>query len=165
MKSHRESREMDIYALVMVKPGILGAALKPISKDCTAVIKAGPGAPGRTSKPTSPTSNEPCGGIGIGAGMIRFGGFPISQLTALLGERSGRVVVDRTGLMGSWQFELRFAPEQRNQTAHAAEIPASDSEMPSLFTALQEQLGLKLESTKGPIDVLVIDHVERPTPD
>jgi uncharacterized protein (TIGR03435 family) len=66
----------------------------------------------------------------------------------------GRAVVDRTGLTGNWTFDLTYAAE-----------PGPDSDAPSLFTAIQEELGLKLESTKGPVDVLVIDSVQRPTPD
>jgi len=165
LKTHRETREMDVYALAMVRPGAPGPALTAISTECAAVIKAGPSAHGRTSGPPAPTNGQPCGGIGIGTGVIRFGGFPISQLLPLLGERTGRIVVDRTGLAGRWQFELRFAPDQRGQSTPEATTPATDSEMPSLFTALREQLGLELESTKGAVEVLAIDHVERPTPE
>ena len=71
----------------------------------------------------------------------------------LIGQ-AGRIVVDRTGLSGNWQFVLTFAPEG-----------VTDSNAPSFFTALQEQLGLKLEPIKAPVDVLVIDHVEKPTSD
>jgi uncharacterized protein (TIGR03435 family) len=71
-----------------------------------------------------------------------------------LSQNVGRAVVDRTGLTGNWAFELTYAAE-----------PGPDSDAPSLFTALQEQLGLKLESAKGPVEVLVIDSVRRPTPD
>jgi uncharacterized protein (TIGR03435 family) len=66
----------------------------------------------------------------------------------------GRTVVDRTGLTGNWAFELTYSAE-----------PSPDSDAPSLFTAIQEQLGLKLEATTGPVDVLVVDRVQRPTPD
>ena len=72
----------------------------------------------------------------------------------------GRVVVDRTGLTGGWDFELRFAPGPPR-----GPLPPVDPDAPSLFTAIQEQLGLKLESTKGPVEVVVIDSVDRPTPD
>jgi uncharacterized protein (TIGR03435 family) len=59
------------------------------------------------------------------------------------------MVVDRTGLTGNWEFELTFAAEQRGQPPPGANIPAPDPDAPSLFTALQEQLGLRLESTKA----------------
>ena len=98
-------------------------------------------------------------------GQIRFGGLPITQITQMLGGQTGRMVVDRTGLTGNWEFVLTFAAEQRGQPPPGVELPAPDPNAPSLFTAIQEQLGLKLESTKGPVDVLVIDSVEQPTSD
>ena len=69
-------------------------------------------------------------------------------LTAILRRR----VIDNTGIIGTFDVHLEWAPDDG----------AADGTLPSLFTALQEQLGLKLESTKGPVEVLVIDHVERP---
>jgi uncharacterized protein (TIGR03435 family) len=75
------------------------------------------------------------------------------------------MVVDRTGLTGAWDFELTFAFEQRGPAPPGADAPAPDPNAPSFFTAVQEQLGLKLESTQGPVDVLVIDSVEKPTDD
>ncbi len=75
-------------------------------------------------------------------------------------------IVDRTGLDGLFDLDLDFQPEQTVQGPPGAPPPgAGDPNSPSIFTAVQEQLGLKLESTKGPVDVLVIDHVERPTAD
>jgi uncharacterized protein (TIGR03435 family) len=163
LQVHRETREMDIYALVMVKPGVRGPALKPSTTDCAARIKAGPRA--GDPPPQIPASGVvPCN-IMFGPGMIRFGGFPLTQLTTMLGGQSGRMVFDRTELMGNWEFELHFAAEQRGQPPPGVDVPAPDPDAPSLFTALQEQLGLKLESTKGPVDVLVIDSVEHPTQD
>ena len=162
LKVHREMREMDIYALVMVKPGVPGPALKPSTTDCAARMKAGPRAGGPPPVPASGV--VPCGIMGS-PGMIRFGGFPMSQLTTMLSGQSGRMVVDRTGLAGNWEFEMRFAAEQRGQPPPGVDVPAADPDAPSLFTALQEQLGLKLESTKGPVEVLVVDSVEQPTPD
>jgi uncharacterized protein (TIGR03435 family) len=74
-------------------------------------------------------------------------------LKQLLAGASGRTVVDRTGLEGGYEIDLEWSPGQ----------VATD--LPSIFTAVQEQLGLKLESTRAPVDVLVVDHVERPTED
>jgi uncharacterized protein (TIGR03435 family) len=73
-------------------------------------------------------------------------------------EADARNVVDRTGLAGSFDLTLLFQPIQ------TASTPSDLTGPPSIFTALQEQLGLKLESTTGPVDVLVIDHVEEPSP-
>jgi uncharacterized protein (TIGR03435 family) len=166
LKTHRETREMDIYALTLVKSGAPGPGLKPATTDCAAQIKAGPRAGGPPPGPPQipPSGIMPCSIMGS-PGMIRFGGFPLSQLTTMLGGQSGRMVVDRTGLTGNWEFVLTFAAEQRGQPPPGVELPAPDPNAPSLFTALQEQLGLKLESTKGPVDVLVIDSVEQPTSD
>jgi uncharacterized protein (TIGR03435 family) len=78
----------------------------------------------------------------------------------------GRTVVDRTGFAETFDYDLTWTPDVGSQLrTGSSERPASAANGPSLFTALQEQLGLKLESTKGPVSVLVIDHVERPTPD
>jgi uncharacterized protein (TIGR03435 family) len=76
-------------------------------------------------------------------------------------------IVDRTGLGGLFDLDLDFQPEQIVQGPPGAPPPpgSGDPNSPSIFTAVQEQLGLKLESTKGPVDVLVIDHVERPNTD
>ncbi len=75
-----------------------------------------------------------------------------AHLTLLLGQRLDRSVIDNTGLTGEYDLQLEWAADQ-----------AADSSLPSIFTALQEQLGLRLEATKGPVEVIVIDHVERPT--
>ena len=84
-----------------------------------------------------------------------------------------RTVVDKTGLSGNFDFYVRWTPERL--PPRPAGVPADqpirmngleiDPNGPSIFTALQEQLGLKLEPARGPVEVLVIDHVERPTPD
>ena len=85
-------------------------------------------------------------------GRIVSGGYGFAEFMRELSVRVGRQVVDRTGLNGRWDLFVTFAPEG-----------STDSDAPQLFTALQEQLGLKLESTRGPVDVFVIDRVERPT--
>jgi uncharacterized protein (TIGR03435 family) len=97
---------------------------------------------------------------------LRFGGLPASQLAQAFSGQAGRMVLDRTGLTGSWDFELNFAVEGRGGPGGAGpDVPAADSNAPSFFTAIQEQLGLKLESTKGPVEVLVIDAIEKPVDD
>lgn len=159
LKVHRETREQDIYALVMVKPGAPGRGLQPTKQDCAAAAAAAQ----RGAPPPPPGSNAPFCGIQGGPGRLKFGGLPSSGFAQAFSGPSGRMVVDRTGLSGSWDFELNFAPEQRGQ-APGANAPA-DSDLPGFFTAIQEQLGLKLESTKGPVDVVVIDGVEMPTDD
>jgi uncharacterized protein (TIGR03435 family) len=160
LKVHRETREMDIYALVMAKPGgAPGPNLKPTTQDCAAAAAAAQrGAP----PPSSAATGVPFCGIQGGPGRIRFGGLPASALAQAFSGPAGRMVVERTGLTGAWDFELNYAAEGRGAPGGADAAPA-DPNAPSLFTAIQEQLGLKLESTKGPVEVLVIDSVERPT--
>lgn len=79
-------------------------------------------------------------------------GVPMEELASNLGNQLGRFVTDETGLHGSYDFVLNWAPD-----------PTADSNLPSLFTALREQLGLRLEPRKGPMKVLVVDQAEKPT--
>jgi len=162
LKAHKESREMDIYALVMAKPdGKPGPNLKPSTTDCAAAAAAARrGGP----PPGGPAPGTPFCGIMGGPGRLRFGGLPAVSMVQALSGQAGRIVVDRTGLTGSWDFELNFAPEGRGGPGGGPDS-APDPNLPSFFTAIQEQLGLKLEATKGPVDVLVIESVERPTDD
>jgi len=91
---------------------------------------------------------------------------PISDLIEPLSRMTGRMVVDKTNLTGKFDIDLQFTPEQAQMPppgAGAPQLPPIDPSGPSLFTALQEQLGLKLESQKGPVGMMVIDHVERPS--
>jgi uncharacterized protein (TIGR03435 family) len=160
LKVHHEMREMDIYALVTIKSGTPGPKLTPTTEDCAAVAAA----MARGARPTGP--NAPFCGSSIGPGTIRFGGLPASQIATTLAILAGRYVTDRTGLTGSWDFNLSFAPEQRGQAPGGpGGNVASDSDLPGFFTAIQEQLGLKLEATRGPVDVVVIDSIERPKDD
>jgi uncharacterized protein (TIGR03435 family) len=80
------------------------------------------------------------------------------------GSSLNRLVVDRTGLEGTYDVELRFTPESIPDVASPG-LPAIDANGPSIFAAVQEQLGLKLDAQRGPVEVLVIDRVERPAPD
>ena len=78
---------------------------------------------------------------------------PLEYLAANLAYLLGRTVIDKTGLAGKYSYTVTYTPD---------DAPPADTNGPSLFTALQDQLGLKLESSKGPVDLLVIDHVEKP---
>jgi uncharacterized protein (TIGR03435 family) len=97
-------------------------------------------------------------------------GIPMAPLLTMLSQELNRPVLDKTGLTGTYNFSLQFTMESAQFQSGGGGAPGGQSAMPapdaggvSIFTALQEQLGLKLESGKGPVDVLVIDHVERPT--
>ena len=102
---------------------------------------------------------------------MRGNGVLISTLTRMLTEFTGRMVNDKTGLTGLYDWEMRFDPEVMVQLAVRSgvnlppgiRLPQSDS--PSLLTALREQLGLKVDSERGPVEVVVIDSAELPTPD
>jgi uncharacterized protein (TIGR03435 family) len=167
LKVHRETRQMDIYALVMAKPGgAPGPSLKPSTADCAAQAAAARRGAPPPGPPGPPAPGAPFCGIFGGPGRLRFGGLPASQLAQAFSGQAGRMVLDRTGLTGSWDFELNFAVEGRGGPGGAGpDVPAADSNAPSFFTAIQEQLGLKLESTKGPVEVLVIDAIEKPVDD
>ena len=160
---HNETRELDIYALVMARPGGKpGPALKPSTTDCAAEAKK----MGRGGGPP-PGPNDP---VACGArqsfGRIKFGGMPLSVFATNISGQLGRTVIDRTGLTGNWDFELTFAPERPlGALPPGVDPPPVDPNAPTIFTAVQEQLGLKLDATKGPVDVWVIDSIERPTPD
>lgn len=164
---HNESRELPIYALIVARSdGRLGPQLRASQVDCAALIASRPPG-GPPPAPPKPGERPPCG-MFMGIGRISAGAVAMSQVAMTLSPRVGRVVVDRTGLTGPYEFELEFTPDQLPQGVPppgAPPLPPIDPNGPSIFTALQEQLGLKLDSQRGPVDVLVVDSVERPTPD
>jgi uncharacterized protein (TIGR03435 family) len=149
LTTHREMRELPIFVLERARrDGALGKGLRPtICPDIAEDL----------SKP------QPCANISNGLGSLTARGMPFDQLTAYVSPFLNRVVVDRTGLEGRYDLELTWTPEPRVQTA-SPDPPAIDPNAMSIFTALQEQLGLKLDSTKGKVEVLVIDTVAHPTP-
>lgn len=125
LKFHRETKELPVYLLVVGKNG----------PNLHAVSKAGIG-------------------VGMGRGRFNGRGADMQTLASVLSGQLGRLVFDRTGISGFYDFLLTFEPDDNRTT---------DTAGPSLFTALQEQLGLKLESQKGQVETLVIDHAERPS--
>jgi uncharacterized protein (TIGR03435 family) len=163
LKVHREPREQDVYALVMARVGgNPGPSLKRSTQDCSPEtlrtmigrggLPIGPGAPIVCNVVTMP-------------GRMQANGEPLAAMTNPLSSVLGRIVVDRTGLTGAWDFELTFAPDSGAGLASPVDALPADPNLPSIFTALQEQLGLKLEAARAPVEVLVIDRVERLTPD
>ena len=156
-----EMRDQPIYALVVARSDRrLGPNLK-LSSECR---KGGVfGGPGDTIPPPQAGELMLCGMRSMftdaTGSIIQGGAVSLANLAGSLGGSAGRMVVDRTGLTGTYDLDLRFA----RMGLQAA--PAPDSNLPTLFAAIQEQLGLKLESTTGPVDFLVVDNIERPTPD
>lgn len=159
LRAHRETRELPVYELVVARTDRrLGPEMRKPAADCDAAIAAGIPPPRQPGKP------PPCGLMGSPARTIA-GGATMQQLAANLAVRSERLVIDKTGLAGRFAFTLAWTPDRIPTEAPPPGIPPIDPTGPSLFTALQEQLGLKLQSAKGQVDVLVIDSVQPPTPD
>jgi uncharacterized protein (TIGR03435 family) len=152
--AHVEQQEQPVYALVVSSSDKrLGSRIHPSVKDC-------------------PITGNTCG-TQSSLGQITASAAELGDMTRTLSRLVGRRVIDRTGLTGRFDFTLTWTPDtllprapgtspDEPITVNGVKI---DPNGPTLVTAIQEQLGLKLESTKGPVDVLVIDHVEKPTPD
>jgi uncharacterized protein (TIGR03435 family) len=161
----RETRELPIYALVSARSdGTLGSQIKPSSGQCASgPLPTGPA-------PASGRAELPRCGIGSPSrttgGRMEAMGVTLDQLAKRLQFYVERVVVNRTGLAATFDLDLEFTGDAR-RPASPDVSPATDRPADagvSLFTALQEQLGLKLEPQRGPVDVLVIVGAERPTP-
>jgi uncharacterized protein (TIGR03435 family) len=153
LKVRTESRELPVYALVLARPdGKPGPGLRSRADRCEGVVR-----------PRLPEFKEPdlkgdaplCGFLRGGRGTLNYRGVPISSLLRLsaLGGLD-RIVIDQTGLQGLFDIDLTWTAE--------AGTPA---DAPSIFTAVQEQLGLRLQPTRAPLQVFVIDDAQRPSPD
>jgi uncharacterized protein (TIGR03435 family) len=165
---HTETREMSIYALTLARrDGKLGPRIAPAVTDCESVMGALLKAPANPAEPRPPSPELPNGAPACGMrfhreGRIMAGGSSMSQLAESLSPRLGRPIVDRTRLSGGFDFELVFAVEP-GMLPDGVTPPPSDPDKPSIFTALEEQLGLKLQADRTLVEVLVIDRVTRPT--
>ena len=137
--ARNETREMPVYALVVARPGQLGPRLtKTAMTDCT-------------------KTGQFCGTNSSNT-VMRSVAETMRRLAAQVSPLAGRTVIDQTGLDGGYDFELTW-------TSDAQRPPRPNDDGPSIFTALQEQLGLRLDARRGPVDVLVIERVEQPTED
>ena len=174
--THYETREVPAYDLVLARSdGQLGPQLTPTDIDCAARSAAQRAAadaaraagqpppappPPPTASPTDPP--PPCTMRSMGT---RFDGhMTMASLAMALRGMAGRVVVDKTGLTGYYTLVLQSSATAPGLGAALGDA-ATTTELPSVFTAVQEQLGLRLVSSRAPVQVLVIDSVERPTPD
>lgn len=159
VRVHNEQRDAPIYTLTYARGDRkIGSALKFVPDMCAEAMKAMVNQPRRDGPP-------PCS-FGGPPGQLIGTGVTLAMLADVLTRFVGRPVFDRTDLHGSFDLALTFDP-----SSTAPGVPGAppgpvkpDDTAPSIMTALQEQLGLKLESTRGPVDVLVIDQAERPTP-
>ena len=166
--AHTETRDLPVYALVMARSDRkTGSQLKSAAVDCAAIMARGRG--GQPPPLPAPGERPPCG-IRLTPGDMVGGGISIAQFAFAISRYVNRPVLNRTGLAGNFDFDLQWTPEVMPPAGPpgppgAPAPPAIDPNGPSIFTAVQEQLGLKLESTKGPVDVVVIDRAEHPTED
>ena len=152
-----EKREVAILALMLTRnDGKLGKNLV----ESTGCVPPGSAAAKEAASAGSQTTI--CGPRTGGAGRLVLIGTPIQQFTSLLAVMlGGRTIVDKTGLTGRYDIDLTFTPEQPIPAGVNIPGPAADPNGPSIYTALREQLGLKLESQRDQEEVLVIDRVER----
>jgi len=158
---HRETRDLPIYALVMArKDGRLGPRLRPSRVNCSAASSDSPAAAPAAGEFVA----EACKGLRNVPGKATGRTVTIQTLARLMSGwvEDHRPVEDRTGLTGNFDIDLDWTPD-RPPPAGAPAPPPVDSDGAGLFTALQEQLGLKVESTKSSIELLVVDHAEPPT--
>ena len=158
LRVRRQTRQMPVYALIVARPGHLGPKLAPSRFDCQPYV---------AQRNAGRAVEEPVDANGVGwcnplnengpmvAGvMVARRAGPVSVLAQRLQTSVDRPILDATGLSGNYEWDLRYAFR-----------PDAPADFPTLFTALQEQLGLKLETRQAPIEALVVDHVELPTAD
>jgi uncharacterized protein (TIGR03435 family) len=156
---HTQRINSPIYTLVLASVnGEVGGQLRRSDSDC------GNGDAGAVPPPVRRGQQLRCNLYIVPTGTLIARGQTMSAFAYALTRTVGRVVTDHTGLSGVFDADAVFNPEGLPDWAPLSP-GAPNHDAPSFFGALQEQLGLKLESTKGPVDVLVIDHVEQPTPD
>jgi bla regulator protein BlaR1 len=152
LKVHSEVRDLPVLALV-------------VAKDGPKLHEARPG----DTYPNGIKGFDGEGGAGLmhmGPGQLTVQGLTMSSVARLLSEQLGLMVQNATGLTGNYDFTLQWSPDRGTTDAGQPgpdNAASKESAGPSVFTAVQEQLGLKLESRKSPVEVLVIDHVEKPS--
>ena len=158
LKIHRETRQGPVYELALGKGS---PKLKPLQEgSCIPVAVGHP-------LPALPDGQHRCRNL-VGPGVVNFEGGTLSMLAGLLALILDRPVIDKTGITNYFAIQLKFAPydsvASRPVTADpGAPAAVREPDAPGIFQAIQEQLGLKLAPAKGPVDVLAIDHIERPS--
>lgn len=169
LKYHHETRELPGYALVIAKGGPRMKASE-VSDTPADPKPAGSGANPKPDSPASGSSLPRRMMRFMGRGHLESDGTNTELLARVLSQQLGRTVVDKTGLTGNYDFTLQWTPDDAPPPMHGGadggpphNESGTDAVGPSLFTAVQEELGLKLEPTKGAVDVIVIDHIDPPS--
>jgi uncharacterized protein (TIGR03435 family) len=154
LKARYETRVVPVYELTATAGG------PKLERSETECAPFDPMKPPTEPPPPGQPAPRPCGGLSIGKGTVAFSEMTLSDFSQYLGRNIvRRPVIDKVGMAGRFNFRLTFAPDENTPLLRRSENDSG----PSIFTALQEQLGLKLEPAKGPHDFLVIDSVERPS--
>jgi uncharacterized protein (TIGR03435 family) len=162
LKYHHETRELPEYDLVVARGGVKMMPSKPdVDQE---------DAPPRPSQAAGQPPKQGNHSMMGRRGHLESTGTDVEVLARVLSDQLGRTVVDKTGLKGNYDFKLDWTPDdagsavpKNGSSAPGDNAAAPGAGGPSLFTALEEQLGLKLEATKGPVDVVVIDQLQQPT--
>jgi uncharacterized protein (TIGR03435 family) len=168
LKAHFETRETKVYALELVKPGVTGPKLQPHKDDPPCGDTSAPRTSARGSLITTPSGfpvlcDTPIGfvnssGASYGGRDITMQMFVESLIIAPNNPPIDRLILDQTGLTGKYDFVVNYSP-QWNPTN-----PSPDDTGPTIFEALKDQLGLKLEATTASVNTLIVDHIEEPSP-
>jgi uncharacterized protein (TIGR03435 family) len=162
LKIHREMREQPVYALVVDKNGLKISAVDPPPAPVPGQAPPAPPRPGPGGT-LPPTFMPAPGGIMAGPGTFLASAVSMAQIALVLNRAVDRPIIDRTNLTGYFNMRLQFAPDAVQRTPPSPEAPAvNEPAGPSIFTAIQEQLGLRLEPASSPMEVLVIDSVQKP---
>ena len=157
---HHETKETMAYELLPAKSGLKIAP----SRDGSCLVPSRENLP----KPGAPKPHY-CGNIGVLPNLIEAYAVPMERFVQTLSNVLGRTVIDKTGIKQNVDIHLEFTPDEINgagptgPTEPGSTPPPADLSRPSIFVAVQEQLGLKLESIKTPGDILVVDQLERPS--
>jgi uncharacterized protein (TIGR03435 family) len=154
---HHQTKDVPVFELLEAKGGLKIAP----SKDGSCVVPD----PKNLPRPGEPLPHF-CGNSSYRPNLIEVYAVPMQRFVALLSTVLGRTVIDKSGVTGLVDIHLEFTPDEISTGAANDPAPqpaAADSSKPSIFVAIQEQLGLRLQATKGPGDLLVIDHLERPS--
>jgi uncharacterized protein (TIGR03435 family) len=168
LKVRIEPREVEAYALVLARDdGRLGPGIRPSSVDCEALAAARTRGEAPPAGRPLPGERPQCGSMGqvraTPAGRVQTltaGGVPMASVVSAAQGAIGRPVLDQTGLAGRYDIDLEWA---RAELRAAPDAGGDVLPAPSISTALQEQLGLRLEPGRHRMDVLIVEHVERPT--